>query len=525
MSGTHAGAVKNDYYVWDWGKNDKGQLGNASNQDSDEPVHAGDGSSKALVLNQYRVYTVSPDTECLYGEEATESGRREAPARQDLGLNEVLEFDLNDITNNHFNGFNLHSDGEVIDSNVNDFTIVAADNSIVKVEINESTGSRLVSLKPQGKLGATSVTIIYENQRDKLTNTKVMPVVVRHFDSYDEKVKVCSNCGKEALESEFNLGASEECPACTSRNLYEIKAISAIPKVSAGKNHTVALTTTGEVWAWGEGTYGELGDMEFVQKDAYGVRSDKRFENGPVQLKLYKSSENPPVRDDSIYSLNGIGQKITFTDVAAGDGFTLALDNFGNVWSWGKNDVGQLGRKSYQNSNAGGTFKNDLDIDHVPARVLMYNNRDDSGAWLGNEILNKSYEGNANTFDERDRVIAIAAGKDFGMALTKSGYVYSWGNDKFTYPDPADETGVHLLHASGKLGQGDATLANDNDRSFIALKVNKGNSPNSTGSTLSDVVEIAAGGSSSYSEQWDPLGLGRKCGRPAGHLQPGAFRQ
>ena len=196
MSGTHAGAVKNDYYVWDWGKNDKGQLGNASNQDSDEPVHAGDGSSKALVLNQYRVYTVSPDTECLYGEEATESGRREAPARQDLGLNEVLEFDLNDITNNHFNGFNLHSDGEVIDSNVNDFTIVAADNSIVKVEINESTGSRLVSLKPQGKLGATSVTIIYENQRDKLTNTKVMPVVVRHFDSYDEKVKVCSNCGK-----------------------------------------------------------------------------------------------------------------------------------------------------------------------------------------------------------------------------------------------------------------------------------------------------------------------------------------
>ena len=42
LSNTNGAVVKSDYYVWNWGLNDKGQLGNGSRRTSEEPVQVGD---------------------------------------------------------------------------------------------------------------------------------------------------------------------------------------------------------------------------------------------------------------------------------------------------------------------------------------------------------------------------------------------------------------------------------------------------------------------------------------------------
>ncbi|MCL2192103.1 MAG: hypothetical protein FWB78_01745 [Treponema sp.] len=80
--------------------------------------------------------------------------------------------------------------------------------------------------------------------------------------------------------------------------------------VSAGDSHTVALRTDGTLWAWGSNVSGQLGDATIV------------------------SASNTPQR---------IG---TFTDwvaVSAGISYTVGIRTGGTLWVWGLNTSGRLG--------------------------------------------------------------------------------------------------------------------------------------------------------------------------------------
>jgi alpha-tubulin suppressor-like RCC1 family protein len=81
--------------------------------------------------------------------------------------------------------------------------------------------------------------------------------------------------------------------------------------VSAGGEHALALSDTGEVWAWGNNTSGELGD-------------------GTTRGSIL------PVR---VIGLTGV------TLIAAGGGHSLAYrGSDGSIWAWGSNSSGQLGQ-------------------------------------------------------------------------------------------------------------------------------------------------------------------------------------
>jgi hypothetical protein len=82
-----------------------------------------------------------------------------------------------------------------------------------------------------------------------------------------------------------------------------------IVEVSAGADHSVALSAAGHVWAWGQNSFGQVGDGSGVERRT------------PVRLA----------------SISGI--------VAIGTGrlHTLAVGSGGGVWAWGDNDFGQLG--------------------------------------------------------------------------------------------------------------------------------------------------------------------------------------
>jgi alpha-tubulin suppressor-like RCC1 family protein len=82
-----------------------------------------------------------------------------------------------------------------------------------------------------------------------------------------------------------------------------------IAKVIAGPQFTVALTTTGTVWAWGANDNGQLGTGDQVDT------------NTPKQIA----------------SLSSI------SDVKCGNNYCLALDAAGALWGWGLNDQSQLG--------------------------------------------------------------------------------------------------------------------------------------------------------------------------------------
>jgi hypothetical protein len=100
----------------------------------------------------------------------------------------------------------------------------------------------------------------------------------------------------------------------------------AVVQASAGVGHTLVLKENGTVWAWGDNTYGQLGD---------GTTTDRLT---PVQ----------------VVGLTNI------TDISAGDHHNLAIDPNGDVWAWGRNAHGQLGDGGLTDSTVaqalGGTY-------------------------------------------------------------------------------------------------------------------------------------------------------------------------
>jgi alpha-tubulin suppressor-like RCC1 family protein len=100
-------------------------------------------------------------------------------------------------------------------------------------------------------------------------------------------------------------------------------------QVSAGYKSVAAIKTDGTLWTWGQNNYGQLGDNSVIQR------------NSPVQT----------VSGGTVWSV-----------VSAGNtGMTASIKTDGTLWTWGRNNSGQLGdgtiaqRNSPVQTSRGGT--------------------------------------------------------------------------------------------------------------------------------------------------------------------------
>ena len=90
-----------------------------------------------------------------------------------------------------------------------------------------------------------------------------------------------------------------------------------IKYIAAGDMHALAVDVDGNLWAWGYNEFGQVGN---------GTAAPGDFVGQPVKI----------LEDKSIVA------------VSAGNDHSLALDEKGQVWAWGRNHHGQVGvdRKS-----------------------------------------------------------------------------------------------------------------------------------------------------------------------------------
>ncbi len=224
-----------------------------------------------------------------------------------------------------------------------------------------------------------------------------------------------------------------------------------ITRVSAGGNFSMALSYNGKIYAWGNNAHGQLG-------------------NNSLKESLV------PVAVDTTGALSGK----TITDVAAGGlQFALALSSEGNVYAWGDNEYGQLGNGSTDDSNipvavkksgeAGvksGIFK-DKKIIAIAAgykHALALTSKGKVYAWGAND---RGELGNGSMQDEPApvavdttgaiygvKMVAIAAGTDFSLALASDGFVYAWGANSYGQLGnqiKADENTPMVVYYSGAL--------------------------------------------------------------------------
>ena len=85
-------------------------------------------------------------------------------------------------------------------------------------------------------------------------------------------------------------------------------------KVSAGSAHSLAINEDGELYAWGRNQYGQLGDGTSADKDR------------PVKICI--TTTNCPSN---------------WVKVVAGANHSLAINEDGELYAWGRNLNGQLG--------------------------------------------------------------------------------------------------------------------------------------------------------------------------------------
>jgi len=178
-----------------------------------------------------------------------------------------------------------------------------------------------------------------------------------------------------------------------------------LSQIAAGSYHTLFVNQNGTVWAWGSGSYGQLGN------------GTTTYSPVPVQI---------PTLSDIV-------------SVAAGEDFSLALDENGSVWAWGKNNYGQLGNGTVTSSSipvqvAGLT--NIVSIVSGINHVLALDSRGNVWTWGYND---NGQLGDATTdlsttpvkVAGLPNIITIAAGHRHSLAVDSDGNVWGWGENSF----------------------------------------------------------------------------------------------
>ena len=203
----------------------------------------------------------------------------------------------------------------------------------------------------------------------------------------------------------------------------------AAPMVDGGQQHAVALKADGTVWAWGLGTSGQLGnghsfDATFpvlVHEAAYvcpecgtlvhestdakaGVLTSSahalecpncnKVFNRDMYIPAATDDEPDPAPVAVEQAIGSVLENIVM--VSAGEGFSLALDNKGNVWAWGEKENVVPGTRS------------------LSARMVDFSQSKDESTTANYAV---------------PTIVAISAGYDHAMALDSNGTVWTWGND------------------------------------------------------------------------------------------------
>jgi len=176
-------------------------------------------------------------------------------------------------------------------------------------------------------------------------------------------------CGK-ALQAghngeetpEFKRQAYDHLTETVQANVYgvvgELKVLHRFTMVSCGLRHSMALQDSGAVWTWGAGNEGQL-----------GLGNDEGVDYVSIV----------PVLSGKVIVM-----------VAAGDRHSIALEQSGNVWTWGANFMSQLG--------------------------------------LGDQDTRQSPECIRDVFDPQDPPEMISGGGGHSAAISAKGVLWMWGN-------------------------------------------------------------------------------------------------
>ncbi|PST47864.1 hypothetical protein COO72_10925 [Bifidobacterium callitrichos] len=235
-------------------------------------------------------------------------------------------------------------------------------------------------------------------------------------------------------------------------------------QISAGENHSLAIDAEGNAWAWGNNQYGQLGNNSTNQS------------NVPVKVKAPDG--------------------VKFTQVSAGNEYSLAVGDDGNTYAWGSNFYGQLGNGRTPDNIAHPTPEmiktptEGIHFTQVSAggfHSLAMGDDGNTYAWGYNSYGQLGYgsiETKISTPKKMDmpanvQFTQVSAGGEYSLAIGNDGNVYAWGSninghlgdgstaDYDAHPTPVQvkmPEGVHFTQVSA--GDYHSLAVGDDDNTY-----------------------------------------------------------
>ena len=197
----------------------------------------------------------------------------------------------------------------------------------------------------------------------------------------------------------------------------QVSGLSGITAIAAGGEHSLALKQDGTVWAWGNNSFGQLGDGTTLYRptpvQVSNLSGITAIEAGDVHSLALKQDSTVWAWGDNSFGQLGDGTTTErhtpvqvsgltgATAIATGRGYSLALKQDGTVWAWGVNTTGALGEGpvwAWAYNVAGQLGDGTLIERHTPVQVKGLTN-----------------------------ITAIEAGTVHSLALKQDGTVWAWG--------------------------------------------------------------------------------------------------
>ena len=198
-------------------------------------------------------------------------------------------------------------------------------------------------------------------------------------------------------------------------------------RVASGKNHTLAINSRGELYAWGHNGNGQVGIGTVTPRGEY---------------------ELTPQR---------VGSDSDWKVISGGDDYSLALKSDGTLYAWGKNNRGQLGiGTTTDNELTPRQVGNDSDWEAIAAgsnHSLALKSDSTLYAWGANSVGQLGNGENGADFADisKDKTTpiqigtdrdwqTISAGSSYSLAVKTDNTLHVWGHNRIGQLGLGDNT-------------------------------------------------------------------------------------